>query len=174
MAKSLTEGMTKRAPQDRGPPNYGLLVRYTMRAFTQVLQGVAAEHDITAAQFRVLRTLGDSSAITQVELAHLAAMDRPYAASIVKQLHAQGLIKRVPNKKDRRRIDLLLTVRGTKLVDDISRQLDLANKRAISGVKQSDLSVFCGVIAQMRKNLESHYGLEQRPKARKSASAWSG
>jgi MarR family transcriptional regulator, transcriptional regulator for hemolysin len=159
MAKSKTGSKT--ADFDRlAPPNYGLLVRYTMRAFTQVLQGVAAAHNITAAQFRVLRTLGDTSAITQVELAHLAAMDRPYAASIVKQLHGRGFIKRMPNEDDGRRIDLLLTARGENLLGDISLQLDLANQKAVSGVKPSDLAIFRDVIKRIRQNLERQYGSE--------------
>jgi MarR family transcriptional regulator, organic hydroperoxide resistance regulator len=145
---------------DMPAPNYGLLVRYTMRAFTQVLQGVAAEYDLTPTQFRVLRTLGDTAAITQVQLAHHAAMDRPYAASIVKQLHARGLIKRVRNAEDKRRIDLILTDRGKALLNAIARKLDRANRRAVAGIKPSDIAIFEQVIARIRANLERHSGAE--------------
>ena len=148
----------QRRESDPPEPNYGLMIRYTLRSFTQVLQAIAGSYQITAAEFRVLRTLGEGTALTQVELANLAAMDRPYAASIVKQLHARGFIKRAPNKKDRRRVDLLLTKRGTKLVADISTKLAATNKRAVSGLKDADLKVFSDVINRMKHNLESYDG----------------
>jgi DNA-binding MarR family transcriptional regulator len=130
------------------------MIRYTMRAFTRILQDVAAQHSITAAEFRILRTLSDRATITQVELAHLAAMDRPYAASIVKQLTSRGFVKSIPNKVDRRRMDLRLTERGLKLIASISVQLKAANQVAVAGVKTSDLRIFSNVIRRMRQNLE--------------------
>jgi DNA-binding MarR family transcriptional regulator len=143
---------------DQTAPNYGLMIRYTLRAFTRVLQDVAASYQITAAEFRILRTLGEGTALTQVELANLAAMDRPYAASIVKQLHTKGLVKRARNQEDRRRIDLLLTKRGTTLLAQISTKLETANRRAVSGIKSADLDAFNNVIDRMKRNLESYGG----------------
>jgi MarR family transcriptional regulator, organic hydroperoxide resistance regulator len=141
---------------EKSGPNYGLMIRYTLRAFTRVLQTVAASRHITAAEFRILRTLGEEKAVTQAELANLAAMDRPYAAAIVKRLHAHGLVKRAPNKGDRRRIDLLLTKRGSSLLADVSAELEKANRRAAAGIRGADLRVMIDVLDRMKQNLGTY------------------
>ena len=57
--------------------NHALDVRYTLRAFTRALAVVAGPSNLTTAEFRLLRTLGEGGGATQAELAAAAAMGPP-------------------------------------------------------------------------------------------------
>jgi DNA-binding MarR family transcriptional regulator len=140
----------------KAPPiNYGLEVHSTARSYTRVLGYLASEHDISAAEFRLLRVLSEKEQITQIQLANIAVMDRPYVASLVKRMTAKGLLKAQSSKTDRRRLDLTLTPKARRLGAILFQTVDKVNARAVVGVSTSDLAAALRVLELMRKNLEN-------------------
>ena len=136
--------------------NYGLEVRYTARSFTKVLGIVAKDYGISAAEFRLLRTLGDDTLYTQTELASLTAMDRPYVASLVKRMTQNGLLKGRTSKTDRRRIDVTLTAQGKRIGATVSAALDAVNSKVARGASAAELETFLKVLRMVRTNLDRH------------------
>ena len=137
-----------------GANNWGLEIRYTLRAFTQALSRKAASVEVTAAEFRLLRTLGEGEGSTQSELAALAAMDRPYVSSLVKKMIERGLLQTKTNPQDRRRLDIVFSPEGAKVYRQISRELGKINRDAVAGVDAKSLETFHYVLATIRDNLE--------------------
>ena len=135
--------------------NVGLEVRYTLRAFTQALGRTAPALNVTAAEFRLLRTLGEGEASTQSELATLAAMDRPYVSSLVKRMIERGLLETRVNGDDRRRVDIVFSPHGTKVYRAISRDLAAVNRDAVAGISPAALQTCLDVLSRMRGNLEA-------------------
>jgi DNA-binding MarR family transcriptional regulator len=135
--------------------NVGLLIRHTFRTFTRALQFVTAPAGLTASEFRVLRTLAMEGGMTQVRIAALAGMDRPYAAFIVKQLRAKRYLITKPDRLDGRRTNLTLSVRGRQLVTKITKQLAVVNQRALKGISAAEYRVFTDVIGRMKANLDA-------------------
>ena len=136
--------------------NYALAVRYTLRAFTRALAVVASPSGLTTAEFRLLRTLGESGGATQAELAAQAAMDRPYVSALVRNMSARGLLEPRRNATDRRRTDIMLTAAGNALLAAVSKRLAEVNREAVHGVDSAELAVFLAVMARVRRNLR-HY-----------------
>ena len=134
--------------------NYGLEIRYTLRAFTQALAEIARTEEVTASEFRLLRTLGQDEGTTQAELADLAGMDRPYVSVLVKRLLREGFLLQRTNRQDRRRTDIVLSAAGRRVYQRIAHQLDEVNRRAGSGIPAAELDVLISVLARMRENLD--------------------
>lgn len=134
--------------------NVGLLVRYTFRSFTRMLQILVSPFGLTAAEFRVLRTLATGGALTQVQIASLAGMDRPYAALVVKQLRDKEMIDTCADPIDRRRVALSLSARGAAITDTIANELADVNRASVEGIPARHLAIFSEVSVRMRQNLD--------------------
>ena len=135
--------------------NYALQVRYTLRAFTRALAVVTAPLGLTTAEFRLLRTLGESGGegLTQADLATLAAMDRPYVSTLVRRLIERGLLRSGRNGVDRRRADIALTQEGRSVLGRLSRRLAEVNGEAAAGIDAESLRTFTAVMYRMQANL---------------------
>jgi long-chain acyl-CoA synthetase len=75
----------------------------------------AATVELTLSQYRVLGILGDGREATSV-LADKLAVSRPSVTGVIDGLVARGLVRRDPDKTDRRRIDLALTDDGHQVL----------------------------------------------------------
>jgi DNA-binding MarR family transcriptional regulator len=118
---------------DRGvPPTelpQGSLIDALVRsAFvtTAVLSKVAAEHDLSLTQLRVLAILRDRQCAMS-ELATYLGLDKSTISGLVDRAARRGLLKRTPNPLDGRGVDVSLTDEGVALAqrggDEVSRAL---------------------------------------------------
>jgi len=71
--------------------------------------------DLSLPQYRVLALLADGSTASSV-LARQLAVSPPSVTALVDGLVARGLVERQPDPEDRRRLTLLLTRDGERLV----------------------------------------------------------
>src|SRR3954454_22327980 len=71
--------------------------------------------DLSLPQYRVLALLGEGSSASSV-LARRLAVSAPTVTSVVDGLVARGLVEREADPEDRRRLTLLLTRDGAKLL----------------------------------------------------------
>jgi long-chain acyl-CoA synthetase len=71
--------------------------------------------DLSLSQYRVLALLGEGSTASSV-LARRLAVSPPSVTAVVDGLVGRGLVERQPDPEDRRRLTLLLTREGTKLL----------------------------------------------------------
>ena len=100
-------------------PDRGNLIDALARAsFTtmSVLTRVAAEHDISLTQLRVLAILRDRRA-KMSELAAYLGLDRSTVSGLVDRAERRGLLRRTPSPIDGRGIDVTLTEAGTELAE---------------------------------------------------------
>jgi DNA-binding MarR family transcriptional regulator len=147
---------------------HGNAIRIALRAFTRVLNLVASDFEITPAQYRILRNLGNGAGYTQLELARLTGMERPFVSLTIKQLREAGLVTTKTSLDDRRRIDVVLTAKGLKLREQLLTALRPNDRTAAKGVSDRDLSTFHTVLKRMTENMEA-YGddLESKRTARR-------
>jgi DNA-binding MarR family transcriptional regulator len=102
------------------------LVR-TSFATMAVLNRVAAEHDLSLTQLRVLGILRDRR-ITMRELAAYLGLDKSTVSGLVDRAEKRGLVQRVANPADGRAVDVFLTEPGTELAEygriEVARSLE--------------------------------------------------
>jgi MarR family transcriptional regulator, lower aerobic nicotinate degradation pathway regulator len=88
-----------------------------------LLERLAAEHDVSMIQTRLLGVLRDRKP-TMNELARLLGLDKSSVTGLVDRAERRGLVKRVPSMTDRRAMRVRLTDEGRALVSEISRRFD--------------------------------------------------
>lgn len=96
----------------------GHLIRRLNQHSTAVFQDriKAAGTELTPVQFSALTILAHHPGIDQASLAELIAYDRATIGGVVKRLEQKSLLRREPNKGDRRAFSLTLTAAGEALL----------------------------------------------------------
>jgi DNA-binding MarR family transcriptional regulator len=89
------------------------LVR-TSFATMAVLNRIAAEHDLSLTQLRVLAILRDRR-VKMSELADYLGLDKSTISGLVDRAEKRGLLRRAANPLDGRGVDVLLTADGMEL-----------------------------------------------------------
>lgn len=87
-----------------------------------VLTRVAAEHDLSLTQLRVLAILRDGPAQV-TELASYLGLDKSTISGLVDRAERRGLLRRAVNPDDGRRVDVLLSAAGTELAERGAEQV---------------------------------------------------
>jgi len=136
--------------------NHGLVIRYALRAFTRVLTLVAADLAVSPAQYRILRTLGQKTGLTQVELAKETAMDRPFVSLTIKQLEAGGFVRTSRSPIDKRRVDVHLTAKGSNLLNTLLARLKRSDEIAANDISLEDLKITHAALKTMTRNVEQY------------------
>ncbi|KIN64499.1 Transcriptional regulator, MarR family [Sulfitobacter noctilucicola] len=92
----------------------GHLIRRLQQQSSSVFQDKVktAGLDVTSVQFAALDTLQAQPGLDQAGLAKRIAYDRATIGGVIKRLEAKGLIRRVPDKEDRRAYCLWLSDAG--------------------------------------------------------------
>jgi DNA-binding MarR family transcriptional regulator len=93
----------------------GYQVRATHRALQRYLQIKIEPFGITTGAWYFLRALWHEDGLTQRELAQRIGTAEPTALIAIKAMESQGLVRRVRNRDDRRKLHIRLTAKGRGL-----------------------------------------------------------
>jgi DNA-binding MarR family transcriptional regulator len=88
----------------------------TSFATMAVLNRIAAEHDLSLTQLRVLAILRDRR-IKMSELTNYLGLDRSTVSGLVDRAEKRGLLQRAPNPHDGRGVDVFLAPSGMRLAE---------------------------------------------------------
>ena len=88
----------------------------TSFATMAVLNRVAAEHDLSLTQLRVLGILRDRR-LKMSELTNYLGLDKSTVSGLVDRAEKRGLLQRAPNPRDGRGVDVFLTPGGARLAE---------------------------------------------------------
>jgi DNA-binding MarR family transcriptional regulator len=88
----------------------------TSFATMAVLNRIAAEHDLSLSQLRVLAILRDRR-VKMSELADYLGLDKSTVSGLVDRAGKRGLLRRAPNPLDGRAVDVFLTPAGAELAE---------------------------------------------------------
>lgn len=116
----------------------GKTLRRAHRAYSGRLQEVVAGHGLTLAQYLHLRELWHRDGVTQNELSQMIGIEKASSTAVLDGLERKGLIRRVRNEKDRRKVNVYLTAAG----EDARAVLPAAKtvaRQATAGLSQDDV-----------------------------------
>jgi DNA-binding MarR family transcriptional regulator len=97
------------------PELIDVLVRMSF-ATMAVLNRIAAEHDLSLTQLRVLAILRDRR-LQMSELTNYLGLDKSTISGLVDRAEKRGLLQRAPNPRDGRGVDVFLAPGGTRLAE---------------------------------------------------------
>ncbi|RJR45268.1 MAG: MarR family transcriptional regulator [Desulfobacteraceae bacterium] len=111
--------------------------------------------DFTAEQWGVLLRLYESEGIHQSELSARAGKDRHNITRILNGLEKNGYVRRVPDKRDTRRLNIFLTRKSRDIEERLfSIVIDLL-ERAFAGLSKKDIREMRRIHNHIIANVES-------------------
>jgi DNA-binding MarR family transcriptional regulator len=145
-------GTTRPAPAltDR---SLSFLVRQTHRAFVARLVDKLVPHDVSAAEWAVLRMLWLEEGLTQVALADRMRVRKASLTSVLSTLERKGFLRRTQRGEDRRKYHLFLTRRGRELETELLPIGAAINRRALAGIDLEDADLAALVLERVIANL---------------------
>lgn len=132
------------------------LVHIAGSALDELEESWLKPHNLTTSEFRTLMMLfsSDDHATYSSELCRWAAQKPTNMTRIIDGLRARGLVTRNPDDKDRRRIILKLTARGSRLVRTLLPQLHPRVSAMFEGFSAVESRQFRSLLEKLLRNLD--------------------
>ena len=92
------------------------------------------EHDITPAQFSVMKVVGANAGLAQVRVAEALSIERARLVQMLDQLEARGLIARTRSATDRRSHALHLSREGSALLAQLIALMHEHERRVVARI----------------------------------------
>jgi MarR family transcriptional regulator, organic hydroperoxide resistance regulator len=135
----------------------GYQVRMTHRALQRYLQGKIEPYGVTLGMWYFLRALWHEDGLTQRELSRRIGTMEPTTLNAILTMERSGLVKRVRNKVDKRKIHVHLTPKGRKLKDEL---LPLAVS-VVNTATKTFSSREITTLLKMLSSIQANLGLER-------------
>ena len=139
-------------PPDR---SLGFQVRRCHRAFDRALNAHLAREGLSSGFWHFLRALWQEDGATQKRLAQLNNVTEPTAVTMLAAMGRLGLVDRVRNERDRRKINVFVTPKGRALKADLMPYAHRINDVAGEGISAEDLATCLRVLKRMSENLSA-------------------
>ena len=125
--------------------------------FKQYMNSIFQGHgfNLTPEQFLVMDTLWDEGVLSQQKIADIIFKDKNSVTKLIDALENKGLVKRVPDKTDRRLNQIHLTERAISIKEDITKIAIESTDGIIKDIPKEELHVFISVLNKMAKNIDS-------------------
>jgi DNA-binding MarR family transcriptional regulator len=120
----------------------------TSFATMAVLNRVAAEHDLSLTQLRVLAILRDRR-VKMSELADYLGLDKSTISGLVDRAEGRGLLQRAANPLDGRGVDVLLTADGIELAERGAAQIARSLSPMTSTLTQAEAHRLTALLERM-------------------------
>ena len=102
---------------------------------------------------RMFRTLCVHDGMTQVELARAAGLTSPTVSAALNRMEADGLVKRVPDEKDRRKVYVFITEKGRERDRDIIAKCREIERVMLQGISDEEKEQLLSLLRRMLTNL---------------------
>ena len=138
---------------ERVDANLSHAIRDVHRAFSRALQSRIAQHGVSMGQWFFLRALWEEDGLTQRELSQRVGMMEPTTVTALNTMEHKGLVERVRNAHDRRKVNIFLTTRGRSLKDVLLDCAGEVNENAVRGIPPEHLLRTMEVLCRISANL---------------------
>ena len=124
------------------------------RLLDRDLRRALAEYGVLPGQLPVLLALWEHDGRTQTELADVTGVEQPTMATTLNRMERDGLVRRLPDSEDGRRVAIFLTQPARRSGKPITDAVRAVNRRALRGLSAEERSLLYGLPERLRANLE--------------------
>jgi len=103
--------------------------------------------------YAVLGILMHSGVLPMSELGRRLGLSKPHMTSLIDVMVNEGLVKRQPDKKDRRIINIIITKKGCAFLHNSRKMLKENLKKNLSSLSSSDCELLANSLENIRKIL---------------------
>lgn len=140
-------------PREEAAGSLSYAVRDLHRAFSRALQARIVTHGVSMGQWFFLRVLWEEDGLTQRELSQRVGMMEPTTVTALNTMESRGLVDRVRNPHDRRKVNIYLTPKGRALRDTLLGCAAEVNDLSVQGVSPTEQGIALSVLTRMIANL---------------------
>lgn len=133
-AQQLETSLDLRALQ-RTP---GFMLRLAQLKFFEGFYQEFAALGLTPATYAIFVVIRDNPGVPPSSLASLLRLRLPNLIKILNELESSGFIKRNRSKSDRRAVELMLTPKGAKLIQEGARLTQPYNERMLAPLSDAE------------------------------------
>ena len=148
------------SPEDQDPrvfDNSGRsiawLIRDVHRLFSATLQPLVSREGVTVYHWYYMRILSEYDGLTQRELSDKVGVHPNTAVPALDNMEKHGLVKRVRDPNDRRRMSVHLTPKGRRLRDEMIPDVKAMVYRSVAHLTPTELDTFFKVMNRIEQNL---------------------
>ena len=152
MGKVASRGRSEAQAQQRS--GIGKLLRRAHRTYSRRLQDELAAHGVSLAQYLHLRELWELNGMTQNELSQKVGIEKASSTAVLDALEKNGLIVRVRNSQDRRKVNVHLTPAGRKIREALSPAAMGVATQAVSDLSEAELDSLFSALTRVIANLD--------------------
>jgi DNA-binding MarR family transcriptional regulator len=113
----------------------------------------AAGFTITVDQWLVLKAIEENILVTQQQIAEKVFKDVASITRIIELLVKNGYLERSFHSTDRRRFELKLTEKATKVLKDLQPHIEDNRKKALAGVSTEEIATLRKTLDKLIKNV---------------------
>ena len=133
----------------------GYQIRATHRALQRFLQLKIEPHGVTLGMWYFLRALWYQDGLTQRELSNRVGTMEPTTLSAILNMEKKGLVRRVQNKKDRRKWHVHLTAKGRALKAELIPLAREVVDAAVQSLSRKEIKQLLEGLSEVQKNLHA-------------------
>ena len=112
--------------------------------------------DISFSESRVLAVIGFYQALSVLQLAKKANLDKSQGSRAVVSLVNKGLIEKLQNQHDARTYDLFLTAKGKLVYEEVVALITHRNTLAMKTLSVDEQDTLLRLIGKIQQNLENN------------------
>lgn len=127
----------------------GHLIRRAHQRASSILLSEMENEQLTTAQGFALTRLYEKGKLSQNHLGRLAAMDPSTIQGVVRRLTERGLVERVPDPGDRRRIRLSLTAAGLGVAQRLVARVARADQTFLGPLSNTERRQFLCLLRRL-------------------------
>jgi DNA-binding MarR family transcriptional regulator len=127
-------------------------------AGTRLVADALSSEGVRRQHFVVLTALAERGAASQAELGRRLAIDRSDMHALLGELERGGLVARVRDERDRRRILVELTPAGARALERLDRRIDAAQEALVAPLSAADRRELRRLLARL---VEHHTGVAE-------------
>jgi len=124
----------------------GFLLKRCHQVSMAIFLEECREFNMTQSQYGCLRALREHPGVDQIALGRLVGLDRSTAGLVVKTLSERGLIERVVNRDDKRRMRLKVSTDGERMLREIAPAAASAQERVLKGLPRGSRATFLNLL----------------------------
>lgn len=135
--------------------SFGYHVRALARHIDRAMAQRFSAHGVTLPQYHILRELFEEEGITQRELSLRLDATEPATLLTLRRMEANGLVLRLRDDDDRRKIGVFLTAKSKRLRTVLRARAREVNALARSGLSDAQIAQFRAILDRMDQNLHA-------------------
>src|ERR1700722_678712 len=134
------------------------LLRDLHRLYTATLEPLVSRDGVTVCHWYYLRILSEHDGLNQRELSQKVGVHPNTAVPALDNMEKHGLVMRVRDANDRRRMCVHLTPKGRRLRDEMIPHVKAMLYRSVAHLTPAELDTFFKVVNRIEQNLVAEGG----------------